>query len=59
MPPGYGLPEGKRETGASPVRSRHCKRRADGHDATKVIREGGRRAKKLKSGNLPVSGTGA
>ena len=47
----------KRETGVSPVRTRHCKRGVEGHYATG---EPGRRPDMLirKSGDLPYVGTG-
>ena len=48
---------GKREAGANPARSRHCKQGADGHDVTG---KPGRRpdAWICKPGNLPDVGTG-
>ncbi len=50
-------PEGKRETGGSPVRTRHCKR---GAKAKIVTGKPGRRLIALisKSGDLPFAGTG-
>ena len=48
---------GNRETGANPVRSRHCKRRAALHDAIAKARRRGAVTTR-KPGNLPVIGTG-
>jgi len=62
---GYTVPargisaEGKRETGANPVRSRHCERECGAQNVTGKSREGGAQHDDLKPGNLPYAGTGA
>ena len=43
-----------RETGANPVRTRHCNRMVHRYDVTGETREGSGRTMIRKSGNLPV-----
>ena len=52
--PGAG---GKRETGAKPVRSRHCEPESTLHNAIAKVRRRGA-VMTRKSGNLPAIGTG-
>ena len=49
--------EGKRETGAKPVRSRHCEPESTPQNAIAKVRRRGA-AMTRKSGNLPAIGTG-
>ncbi len=51
--------EGKRETGANPVRSRHCEGECGAQNVTGESREGGTAHDDLQPGNLPYAGTGA
>ena len=51
--------EGKRETGANPVRSRHCEGECGAQNVTGESREGSAAHDDPKPGNLPYAGTGA